>query len=289
MNKKIKVSLITGVTALLLCSCSSDEDLIKQTEKINNQLIEVKSENTELKDKIDELNEIIEKNDIAQNDIEEKEEQKIQEEQEIQKIQEDKENEEYQHNHYQQYQLYQEDLSYLDTIVEGKETFTTYSNIKSNFGEPKEIKNIIDESGAYLHGYFALVLYDDIEFVITCCGDDEDPFYISDNDRVTRVDITGNEYVLNKSYFLSLEVKVGDSADKIAKHYNTEIIDVNDKKAYSMNRVIEVLRDDEDSFKQEKGLYFSGTMDTGLCLGMTMLIDDNGLITRIIMGWPTAG
>ncbi|QUH27659.1 hypothetical protein [Vallitalea guaymasensis] len=289
MNNKIKIFLITGVTAVLLCSCTSNEDLIKQTEEINNQLIEVKSENAELKDKIDELNKIIKNNDIVLNDLEEKEEQEIQEQEIQEREQEDKDDEEYQHNHYQQYQLYQEDLSYLDTIVEGKETFTTYRNIIKNFGEPKEIKNIIDESGAYLHGYFALVLYDDIEFVITCCGDAEDPFYITDDDRVTRVDITGNKYVLNKSYFLSLEVKVGDSADKIAKHYNNEIIDSRDKKAYSMNQVIEVLRDDEDSFKQESGLYFSGTMDTGLCLGMVMLIDDNGLITRIIMGLPTAG
>lgn len=182
----------------------------------------------------------------------------------------------------------EEGLKYLDTLVEGKETFTTYDNIIKNFGTPKKVKNITNKDNFYNHGRFAILVYDDIEFVINCTGNENNPFFINSNDMVCRVDITGDRYTLNRSYFKG--VKIGDSVDVIAKYYNKEIHDINYKDIYEtpMDVVINTLRNDVENYNYKKGVYFSGEMDTGLALGIVFLIDDDK-VARIIMGYPTAG
>ncbi|GAA0178440.1 hypothetical protein SH2C18_14970 [Clostridium sediminicola] len=179
-----------------------------------------------------------------------------------------------------------EEINYLDTLIEGKETFTSYENIIKNFGQPKKVKNIINKNGVYIHGHFAILIYDGIEFVLGCSGDSDNPFSINEKDEVFRVDITTNNYKLNRNFLNNL--KVGDSPEKIAKYYNKKITEINYDSHSHMEVVVKSLRNDIETYQYQKGIYFEGENDNGLCLGIVLLIDDDK-IARIVLGLPTAG
>ena len=66
-------------------------------------------------------------------------------------------------------------------------------------------------------------------------------------------------------------------------------IDYSQPNTRCIERVVTRCRTDVEKYKYKKGIYFSGTMDDGLALGVVFLIDENDKVARIIMGWPTAG
>ena len=84
------------------------------------------------------------------------------------------------------------EFEYLDTFFEGMESFPNYGDLIENFGLPNEVKKVkYDE---IIYGRFSILVYDDIEFVIQCSLNEENEFFIKENDRVCRVDITGESY-----------------------------------------------------------------------------------------------
>lgn len=254
MKRKLLTSLIFIILVISFLNIShlrsELQNLKKENEKLEEKIAKLQETNNDLSES---LNKEMEENKVLSNQLEQRE----------------------------------KGVRYIDTIVEGKETFTTYENLVKNFGNPKEIRKIIDENDIYNHGHFAILIYDDIEFVINCSGNGENPFLIKNHDRVCRVDITGDRYKLDRYYFSG--IKVGDSAREIAKHYNKEIHEINYEGRSDMDIVVKSLRGDIEEFKCEKGIYFSGEMDTGLALGIVLLINDDGKVDRIVMGWPTAG
>jgi hypothetical protein len=181
------------------------------------------------------------------------------------------------------------EFDYTDTFLGGKESFPTYGNLVKTFGEPTEVRNVTDEDEVPIYGYFSALVYDDIEFVFPCSGNENDKFFIKDNDRVCRVDITGDKYSLDGSFFGGMGI--GSSADEIVEFLDKEIRGINYSDPYSTCLEIVVIRfrNDVDKYNYERGIYFSGEMDTGLALGVVYLIDDNDEVVRIVMGWPTAG
>jgi hypothetical protein len=181
------------------------------------------------------------------------------------------------------------EFDYTDTFLGGKESFPTYGNLVKTFGEPTEVRNVIDEDEIPIYGYFSALVYDDIEFVFPCSGNENDKFFIKDNDRVCRVDITGDKYSLDGPFFGGMGI--GSSADEIVEFLDKEIREINYSDPYSTCLEIVVIRfrNDVDKYDYERGIYFSGEMDTGLALGVVYLIDDNDEVVRIVMGWPTAG
>lgn len=181
------------------------------------------------------------------------------------------------------------EFDYTDTFLGGKESFPTYENLVKAFGEPTEVRNVTDEDEVSIYGYFSALVYDDIEFVFPCSGNENDKFFIKDNDRVCRVDITGDKYSLDGPFFGGMGI--GSSADEIVEFLDKEIREINYSDPYSTCLEIVVIRfrNDMDKYDYERGIYFTGEMDTGLALGVVYLIDDNDEVVRIVMGWPTAG
>jgi len=94
---------------------------------------------------------------------------------------------------YLNYRLcYAKEFNYGDTFLEGTESFPSYGDLIENFGLPNEVKQVkYDE---IIYGRFSILVYDDIEFVIQCSLNEENEFFIKENDRVCRVDITGESY-----------------------------------------------------------------------------------------------
>jgi len=181
------------------------------------------------------------------------------------------------------------EFDYTDTFLGGKESFPTYENLVKAFGEPTEVRNVTDEDEVSIYGYFSALVYDDIEFVFPCSGNENDKFFIKDNDRVCRVDITGDKYSLDGPFFGGMGI--GSSADEIVEFLDKEIREINYSDPYStcLEIVVVRFRNDMDKYDYERGIYFTGEMDTGLALGVVYLIDDNDEVVRIVMGWPTAG
>jgi hypothetical protein len=178
------------------------------------------------------------------------------------------------------------EFDYNNSFVNGMESFPTYGDLVKSFGEPIEIRDV---TNVYIYGNFYVLVYDNIEFVIQCSRNEGDEFFISDNDRVCRVDITSDKYSLDSSYFGG--IGIGSTANEIVESFDKEIleIDYSGVNETCIETVVVRCRNDVENYKYERGIYFSGEMDTGLALGIVFLIDDNDKVVRIIMGWPTAG
>ncbi|WP_073049193.1 hypothetical protein [Dethiosulfatibacter aminovorans] len=178
------------------------------------------------------------------------------------------------------------EFDYNDSFIEGMESFPTYGDLMKNFGEPIEVK---DMTNVFIYGNFYVLVYDNIEFVIQCSRSEEGEFIIRDNDRVCRVDITGDKYILDSSYFGG--IGIGSTANEIIESFDKDIRKINHSGVDDtcLERVVVRCRNDVDKYNYERGIYFSGVMDTGLALGIVFLIDENDKVVRIIMGWPTAG
>lgn len=178
------------------------------------------------------------------------------------------------------------EIDYSDSFIDGMEPFPTYGDLVRNFGKPIEIKDV---TNVFIYGNFYVLVYDNIEFVIQCSRSEAGDFFIRDNDRVCRVDITGDKYSLDSSYFGG--IGIGGTANEIFESFDKEIrkIDYSEVNETCLERVVVRCRNDVDKYNYERGMYFSGEMDTGLALGIVFLIDENDKVVRIIMGWPTAG
>jgi hypothetical protein len=182
---------------------------------------------------------------------------------------------------------YAKEFDYVDTFLGGMESFQTYGDLIKNFGLPNKVKQVTDDE--IIYGRFSVLIYDDIEFVIQCSRNEENEFFIKDNDRVCRVDITGEKYSLDSPYFGG--IGIGSSANDIVQSFDKQIleIDYSQPNTRCIERVVTRCRTDVEKYNYEKGIYFSGRMDNGLALGVVFLIDENDKVARIIMGWPTAG
>jgi len=182
---------------------------------------------------------------------------------------------------------YAKEFDCVDTFLGGMESFQTYGDLIKNFGLPNKVKQVTDDE--IIYGRFSVLIYDDIEFVIQCSRNEENEFFIKENDRVCRVDITGEKYSLDNSYFGG--IGIGSSANDIVQSFDKQIleIDYSQPNTRCIERVVTRCRTDVEKYNYEKGIYFSGRMDNGLALGVVFLIDENDKVARIIMGWPTAG
>ncbi|SCY50957.1 hypothetical protein [Alkaliphilus peptidifermentans] len=170
-----------------------------------------------------------------------------------------------------------EELPKYKAILPQLDFGMSYKEVIDVLGEPDGIINIEDEGLIILKGYFMLLVYDHIELIMYN-SNYEKKFDISDS-TIIQIDIT-------KAHVNDADIKVGDSIEVVKNQYDLKGHKID---AYEESDFYRSLVRNYRQYDAVEVYFLHGGVIGEMPVVIAIYVDESNIITRIVLGLPTAG